>query len=522
MGAMTAAAAAVPRLADPAVDLTTFFDVSLDMLVIRDMDGLVLKASKSWETALGWRAEELEGFPLLRLVHPDDLAATLDSVVEVETRRPGDPVHGQINRYRHRDGTYRTLEWRAHRFGDRIYGIARDVTDRVAAERALVEAKAAAEAASRAKSDFLANMSHEIRTPLNGVLGLAGLLAGQDMPEEQKRLVGMICQSGATLERLVSDLLDMAKIEAGRMTVEAAPFRLADTVMAAVAPHRVQAEAKGLDFDLTLADRAADARLLGDSTRLGQILTNLLSNAVKFTDAGRVAIAVDLVADGDAERLTFEVADTGVGFDPAFMAQLFERFTQADESITRRFGGRGLGLSICRALADLMGGSIEAESRPSGGSRFTFTLSLPRDESTTSGGPRPAAVVPTGLRVLLAEDHPVNQQVVQLILAAVDAQVETVEDGAAAVKAFEAGAFDVVLMDMQMPVMDGLAATREIRRQEAEAGARPTPIIMLTANAMGRHRRDARLAGADMHLAKPVTPERLLDGIGQVIVAETA
>ena len=514
---MTAVAVADPVPADPPVDPGAFFDVSLDMLVIRDMDGVVLKASQSWETTLGWRADELEGTRLLRLVHPDDLAQTLDSVVEVESRRPGDQVRGQINRYRHRDGSYRTLEWRAHRFGDRIYGVARDVTDRVAAERAVVEAKAAAEAASRAKSDFLANMSHEIRTPLNGVIGLAGVLAQMRLDPEQASIVQMITDSSATLERLVSDLLDMAKIEAGRISIEAAPFNLADVVSAAGAPHRVQAQIKNLAFDLRMSDRAAAARLVGDSTRLAQILANLLSNAVKFTDAGGVSAHIDLTADGDRERLRIEVVDTGVGFAPGFMDQIFERFTQADDSITRRFGGTGLGLSICRALAELMDGDIRAEPRPEGGSRMVVTLALPRDVAPAPSVYKAVTAMPAGLRVLLAEDHPVNQQVVQLILGAVGAEIETVADGVAAVEAFKAAAFDVILMDMQMPVMDGLAATQAIRAHEAQAGSQATPIIMLTANAMGRHRQEARLAGADLHLAKPITPDRLLEGIGRVI-----
>ena len=212
------------------VDASTFFEVSLDLLIIRDLEGTVLKASRSWQTKLGHRPEDMEGQPLLRLVHPDDMPGTRDSVVEVENRKDGDPVRGFINRYRHADGHYRTLEWRAQRAGDRIYGVARDVTDRVAAERQLIEAKAAAEAANRAKSDFLANISHEIRTPLNGVIGIVDALSRTTLSPEQAEMIALVRDSGATLERLVSDFLDVSKIEAGQLQLEKRSFNLDQTL----------------------------------------------------------------------------------------------------------------------------------------------------------------------------------------------------------------------------------------------------------------------------------------------------
>ena len=230
------------------VDLGTFFDVSLDLLVVRELDGTVVKASASWATLLGYRPDEIEGQGLLRLIHPEDLAATRHSIVEVETRRPGDPVLGQVNRYRHRQGHYITLEWRAQRHGDRIYAVARDVTDKVAAERDLIEAKAAAEAASRAKSDFLANMSHEIRTPLNGVIGIVDALSRTPLSPDQSEMVALIASSGVTLERLVSDILDVSKIEAGQLDLETRPFDLDEALAAPLDVMRLRAEDKGLDF----------------------------------------------------------------------------------------------------------------------------------------------------------------------------------------------------------------------------------------------------------------------------------
>ncbi|MBU2396184.1 MAG: response regulator [Alphaproteobacteria bacterium] len=509
-------------------DLSTFFDVSLDLLVIRDLDGRVARVSPSWHTALGYTPEEMQGLALLTLVHPDDLPGTRGSVQEVENRRPGDPVIGHINRYRHKDGSYRTLEWRARRFGDHIYAVGRDVTDRVAAEQALIEAKAAAEAANTAKSEFLANMSHEIRTPLNGVIGIVDALSRTPMAPEQTEMVDLIRGSGVTLERLVSDILDVSKIEAGQLDLESRPFDL-EEALEPLGVMGARAEDKGLAFHV---HRSPDARgrFVGDSTRIRQVLGNLLSNAIKFTGEGSVTVRIETWPDDPdaptaAHQLAITVEDTGVGFDAGHAARLFERFNQADGTIPRRFGGTGLGLSICRSLVTMMGGAIEARSTPGAGSRFRFVLPLDRAVSLADHDARGSVARSTALplaggalKVLLAEDHPTNQRVVQLILGGQGAEVVTADDGAQAVAAFEADRFDLVLMDMQMPVMDGLTATRAIRALEAAAPDRPrTPIIMLSANAMAEHRADSVAAGADSHVAKPITAASLLGGIQAVL-----
>ena len=512
-----------PRHDADAVAIATFFEVSLDLLVIRELDGRVVRASPSWETVLGHRPDEMEGRPLLRLLHPDDHATTLQSAAEVETRGAGDPVVGFINRYLHKDGGYRTLEWRARRVGDRIYGVARDVTDRVAAERALIEAKAAAEVANQAKSDFLANMSHEIRTPLNGVIGIIDTLADTDLTPPQREMVELVRGSGVVLERLVSDILDVSKIEAGQLEIEIRPFDLDRELDGVIDSARLRAEAGGLAFEVRRG-AAASGAFLGDSTRIKQVLANLLSNAIKFTADGSVGVRLEVadpVTSGGVSRLTLEVSDTGVGFPPEQAAVLFQRFSQADTTITRRFGGTGLGLAICKSLVEMMGGVIDVDSTPGEGSRFRVELPLTRaadmaaTEARAPAPGRPAEARP--LRVLLADDHPTNQRVVQLILGAQQAHVITVDDGAKAIEAFRSGDFDIILMDMQMPVMDGLAATRAIRAHEAaDPGRVRTPVVMLSANAMERHRDEALAAGADLHLAKPITAAALLAGIGMV------
>lgn len=503
------------RREEPVADCDIFFDVSLDLIVIRDLEGIVVKASSSWLSVLGHHPDEMEGRPLLRLLHPDDMPATLESVQEVKNRKDGDPVLGFINRYRHKDGHYRTLEWRARRLNDRIYGVARDVTDRVAAERELIQAKTAAEAANRAKSDFLANMSHEIRTPLNGVIGIVDALSRTPLSPEQMEMVGLVRDSGLALERVVSDVLDVSKIEAGELQVESRPFDLDEALRPCIEVMRRRAEDNGLSFHVARDIEARDGHV-GDGARIGQIVSNLLSNAIKFTPAGSVTMHIRLRDEAEFAHLTLVVEDTGVGFGAEQAERLFDRFSQADDSISRRFGGTGLGLSICRSLTTLMGGEISAVSEPGVGSRFTVSLRLPRVEAqdichdrNLAALPEPVRLDGRPLRILLAEDHPTNQRVVQLILTGV-ADLVTVDDGRQAVAAFADNPFDLVLMDMQMPGMDGLAATRAIRALEAERGAPRTPIVMLSANAMSEHLVQSTTAGADAHLGKPITAASLL------------
>jgi signal transduction histidine kinase/CheY-like chemotaxis protein len=378
-----------------------------------------------------------------------------------------------------------------------------------------------AEEASQAKSAFLANMSHELRTPLNGILGMASVLARTKLVESQRDIVDVISVSAKNLQSLLTDVLDLAKIEAAQIDLQADPIAPASVLRSVGSLFAATCTEKGLSLDLDVDDQS-ESGVLADGLRLVQIITNFCSNAIKFTERGGVKLCVRTTTQGARSTVVFTVSDTGIGMSAEGKARLFERFVQADGSITRRFGGTGLGLSISKSLTDLMGGEIEVASEEGKGSTFTVTLNfpsvdmpiVPKDDSEP-GHPSAIGESQTPLRVLLVEDHPVNRQVVQLILADF-ASVEVAVNGAEGVDAAKARDFDVILMDMQMPVMDGVTATQQIRAWETEQLLPRTPIVMLTANAMKEHIEQSLEAGADIHLAKPITAESLLMALDEV------
>lgn len=396
-----------------------------------------------------------------------------------------------------------------------------DVTASKKAEEALEQARDQAEAANRARGEFLANMSHEIRTPLNGVTGVVQVLARSRLDPQQAEMVRVIESSAVTLERLLSDILDLARVDSGHVEVHPEPFDLGEAVRSAAALSEMRAREKGIAFELTI-DPAAEGAAVGDAGRIKQILLNLLSNAVKFTPAGRVSMAVGVDRTAEPPVFSFAVTDTGVGFEPGCAERLFKRFEQADGSITRQFGGAGLGLAISRRLAELMGGELLAASEPGRGAVFTLRLPLRRAAGLRLEPAWEAAPAfvggsePRALRVLLAEDHPTNRKVVQLMLSTMGADLTCVENGEEAVRAARAGRFDVVLMDMRMPVMDGLTAIRLIRDDERATGAAPLPLFTLSANAMSEHVEASLAAGADRHLTKPITATVLLRALAEI------
>jgi signal transduction histidine kinase/ActR/RegA family two-component response regulator len=383
-------------------------------------------------------------------------------------------------------------------------------------EDRVLDRTAQLERANTEKSRFLANMSHELRTPLNGVIAISETLAGQQATPKGRELAELIVSSGRLLERVLTDILDFSKIEAGEIKLASDDFTMDRLVGGIAELHRASAESKGLSFKWSV-DPSAAGRFAGDTVRLTQVLSNLLSNAVKFTEDGHVSL--DVTMQGEAVR--FAVTDSGIGFDEEVRSRLFKRFEQADASIRRRFGGTGLGLAISRSLVELMDGTIDVKSEPGRGAVFTVLVPLERlhGEASEERTAQPQEINIAGRRVLLAEDHPTNQKVVQLILESVGVEPVIVENGALALDLLKTERFDVVLMDMQMPELDGLSATAMLRAFEAEAGLPRTPVIMLTANALDEHVRASHEAGADLHLSKPIHAMALIESIVHAIAA---
>lgn len=410
------------------------------------------------------------------------------------------------------------------------FGFLAEITARMRQEARLAGLAGAADAANRAKSEFIANMSHEIRTPLNGVIGLTGALAQTSLNETQTEMVRLVQASGAALERLLNDVLDLSKIEAGQLSLEDSAFDIRQEIETTANLVRARCDQKGIGLRIVFNENARGL-VQGDPLRLRQVVNNLVSNAAKFTEAGHIEVRVTLdEAAADGAWLTLEVEDTGIGFDPGAAETLFDRFSQADNSITRRFGGTGLGLAICRAIAQAMGGQISARSTPGVGSCFAVrlptrrTLSLADFDRFNAGTAEEPSTPPEPqaqfqrLRVLLAEDHPVNRRVVQLVLEPLGIALTMAENGAEAVEAYRCGQFDLILMDMQMPILDGLSAAIQIREMERAQKRRRTPMAMLTANAMPSHREHAARAEVDHFIPKPVTPQGLIAGVEHTLL----
>ncbi|HEX4710738.1 ATP-binding protein [Phenylobacterium sp.] len=385
-----------------------------------------------------------------------------------------------------------------------------DVTEQKEGAAAMAAARDAAEAANRAKSEFLANMSHEIRTPLNGVLGIADVLTGTRLSAKQRELVGVIRQSGGLLNGLLSDLLDLAQVESGVVELRPEPVRLDALVDSVRALFAGAAHEKGLAL-IAAVEPAAEGVVDCDPQRLRQVLGNLVSNAIKFTETGEVVLRAARTGD----RVRFEVRDSGAGFDAALKATIFQRFRQGDSSATRKHGGVGLGLPLCDEYVRLMGGELTCDSRPGEGSVFRFTLDLPLRAAPSA--PVAAAVLAApavgACKVLVVDDNPVNRQVMELILGSAGIAHVSAQDGREGVEAMKAGDFDAVLMDIQMPVMDGLEATRRIRDWERATRRRPSPILIVSANCLKEHVEAGRAAGADGHLNKPISAAELLTAL---------
>ena len=483
----------------------------------------IVAANEAMITKTGYSLEELEAMRVLDLL-PGDRAATLRAFFEThpDGARPGDYGGGEwaeLGHQRMKDGTVIdvdvtsnnvVLDGRACRIA--IYV---DVTERNRTARELAVARDRAIEASNMKSAFLANMSHEIRTPMNGVIGMNDLLLASKLTKEQRGYAEQVARSGEQMLALIHDILDIAKLEAGHIELDPSDFNLHETIEQACSIALLQTREKGLQFELTI-EQDVPERVRGDARRLQQVLLNLVTNAVKFTAEGAVRVRASSPSrSATGARVCIEVADTGIGIDPAALERMFEPFTQADASTTRVYGGTGLGLAIVRELVELMGGTVRAESELGRGSVFSFELALANPASAELPAPRSSAA-PTASAasswtneplVLVVEDSPVNQIVAARALELCGCRVEVVADGHAALRALEAHSYDLVLMDCQMPGLDGYEATAELRRREG--GSRRTPIVAMTAHAMDEDRERCLAAGMDDYLSKPMRHDDL-------------
>jgi PAS domain S-box-containing protein len=506
------------RLRDQQFYTRSLIESNIDALMTTDPSGIITDVNKQTEALTGCTRDELIGAPFKDcFTDPYRAEAGIKRVLSEKS------VTDYELTARARDGKQTVVSYNATTFYDRnrtlqgVFAAARDVTERKRVEAELQLAKAAAESASRTKSEFLASMSHEIRTPMNAIMGIADLLAKTTLTSEQDKFVQIFRGAGENLLNLINDILDLSKVEASQLELERTGFSLKEHLEIVTEMVAARAHEKGLALVCEIAPNVP-TDLVGDPTRLRQVLLNLLGNAIKFTQSGEVSLRV--APDGDSlvpTAVRFTISDTGIGIPPDKVGRIFERFTQADSSTTRRFGGSGLGLTISKRLVELMGGRIWVESDVGMGSMFAFAVPLeiwsPADRPAAvevGMGPEPAL---PALRILLAEDSADNRTITIAYLEDTPYRVEIAETGAIACDMFTAGHFDLVLMDRQMPVMDGLTATRTIRAWERANDRPPTPIIALTASALKGDRETCLAAGCTAFLTKPIKQEVLLQAI---------
>lgn len=515
-----------------------FVEGTEDLVVQMDAEGILRYLSPSAEKIVGLKPEECVGRSALDFVRPEDRPRGKQTIRDwVKQRRRSGSMELRLMS---RDGQVRDMLWSVNIHYDHqgqvkvINTIARDITELKAVGRELQQAKEAAEAASKAKSEFLANMSHEIRTPMNAILGMTDLALETELNEEQRDFLKTVRQAGRSLLSLLNEILDLSKIESGHLDLSEELFSPQVLVDHTIRTMSAEARRKGLSLDYHVDSRIPEF-LLGDSQRLGQVLMNLVENAIKFTQAG--GVVVNVVRENEEQGkvvLHFSVADTGIGIDPDKQELIFESFTQADGSTTRRFGGTGLGTTISKHLVEMMGGGIWVESQPGQGSTFHFRIPFkkvqfphlqePAPPSPSQGpdagdGQQAEAVPGRPLKILVAEDNAVNQKLILALLERQGHRVALVSDGRQAVEAVKREPFELVLMDVEMPVMSGVEATAAIREYEEEHGGH-LPIVAMTAHALKGDRERFLAAGMDAYLSKPIEITILVSVIRQVLPDE--
>jgi len=519
--------AAALRTADQALSDLSAYQTALDqnaIVAITDANGTITFVNDKFCAVSGYSREELIGANHRILnsgTHPETFFADM-----WRTIKNGDPWNGEICN-RAKDGRRYWVDSTIIPIRDasgdiqRFVSIRYDVTDRVNYAKELEKRRVEAEAANLAKSQFLATMSHEIRTPMNGVMGMLELMLREDMSKEQKRRAQVAQESAQTLLAIINDVLDFSKIESGQIELEKIAFNPHHMIERTITLMSARAEEKGLALKFEPRGDIPEY-LEGDPTRLTQVLVNLIGNALKFTKKGHVAILAEYIGKDGGDLLRINVEDTGIGISQQDQQKLFERFVQADSTTTRKFGGSGLGLAISKQLVELMGGEIGVASASGEGSTFWFTVQAKRTSASEAARNDPAEskTVKTPdrpLEILVAEDNSVNQQIMQAFLQMAGHSVTIVSNGSEAIGAVQGREFDIVLMDVQMPVMDGVAAAKAIR--DLPTPSCDVPIVAVTANAMAEDREKYLAAGMNDHVSKPVQSAALSDVINRVMAA---